>query len=198
MSYECTKALGRRLREPAFENEFFVGQGIDIGAGSDADAAFDGLSKHLPLFPRMQSCRNWDKADGDAQFMPGLTPGTFDFVHSSHCLEHMVDPYVALQHWFAILKPGGHLVVTVPDEDLYEQGQFPSTYNYDHKWTFTIHKAESWSPVSINLSTLLAALPPHRIKRLLLCDGRFDYGLSRRDQTLLHAESAIEFVVQKL
>ena len=40
----------------------------------------------------------------------------------------------------------------VPDEDLYEQGQFPSTYNVDHKWTFTILKTTSWSPCSLNLA----------------------------------------------
>ena len=44
-----------------------------------------------------------------------------------------------------MLEPGGHLIVTVPDEDLYEQGHFPSDYNRDHKWTFTIHKPKSWS-----------------------------------------------------
>jgi hypothetical protein len=27
----------------------------------------------------------------------------------------------------------------VPDEDLYEQGVFPSTFNADHKWTFTVY-----------------------------------------------------------
>src|SRR3546814_12230808 len=63
-----------------------------------------------------------------------------------------------LRNWFRILKPGGHLIVTVPDEDLYEQGIFPSAYNPDHKWTFTIWKAASWSPKSRNLIDLVRSL----------------------------------------
>jgi hypothetical protein len=50
------------------------------------------------------------------------------------------------------------LIAVIPDEDLYEQGVFPSTYNPDHKWTFTMHKVHSWSDKSINLMPLLAEM----------------------------------------
>src|SRR6185312_3014562 len=56
---------------------------------------------------------------------------------------------------FAI-KRGGHLVISVPDEDLYEQGVWPSTFNTDHKITFTLSKKTSWSPVSVNVFSLLS------------------------------------------
>jgi len=46
----------------------------------------------------------------------------------------------------------------VPDEDLYEQGVFPSTF----KWTFTIGKAQSWCPKSINLIELLGHFVPEQ------------------------------------
>lgn len=36
-----------------------------------------------------------------------------------------------------MVKPGGHLIVTVPDWHLYEHQQWPSRFNYDHKWIFT-------------------------------------------------------------
>ncbi len=52
----------------------------------------------------------------------------------------------------------GHLIVTVPDEDLYEQGVFPSTYNSDHKWTFSVFKTRSWTERSRNMIDLLVAL----------------------------------------
>ncbi|MBV5346213.1 MAG: methyltransferase domain-containing protein, partial [Rhodoferax sp.] len=74
-----------------------------------------------------------------------------DFVHSSHCLEHMRDVREALKNWIRIVKPGGFLILTVPDEDLYEQGQWPSRFNTDHKWSFTIHKERSTMPSSINV-----------------------------------------------
>ena len=70
----------------------------------------------------------------------------------------MRDPVEALRHWFRVLKPGGHLVCVVPDEDLYEQGVFPSTFNSDHKWTFSLWKAASWSAKSVNVVDLIKAL----------------------------------------
>jgi hypothetical protein len=55
----------------------------------------------------------------------------------------MVNPQEAIQSWFSLVKPGGHLITIVPDEDLYEQGHFPSIFNSDHKSTFTISKSNS-------------------------------------------------------
>src|SRR6516225_258951 len=129
--HELSKATQRRLHDPNFINRSFKGDGIDIGAGNDP------LGQYLELFGLMSSCRAYDKQDGNAETMAGLMDGMFDFVHSSHCLEDMEDAHVALKNWFRILKPGGHLIVVVPDEDMYEQGIFPSTFNPDHKWSFT-------------------------------------------------------------
>ena len=52
----------------------------------------------------------------------------------------MRDPRSAIAQWWGLVKPGGVLFVIVPDEDLYEQGFWPSRFNCDHKWTFTIAK----------------------------------------------------------
>jgi SAM-dependent methyltransferase len=121
------------------------------------------------------------------------------FVHSSHCLEHLADPAEGLRHWFRAVKPGGHLIVTVPDEDLYEQRQFPSTHNPDHKWSFTIWKQRSWSARSLNVLDLLRGLGPAAdLRKLALIDAAYRYALPRFDQTLTPvAECAIEFVVRK-
>ena len=132
---ECSKSIMRRMREPNFSNRYFVGNGLDIGGGPDP------LGLYIELFPRMKGIKVWDKNDGDAQTLEGIEDEQFSFVHSSHCLEHVENPTVGLQNWFRALKPGGHLIITVPDEDLYEQGQFPSTWNKDHKFTFTICKS---------------------------------------------------------
>ena len=137
--YEASKAVMRRMHDNRFATRYFVGDGIDIGAGPDA------LVQYEEQFPLMRSCRLWDIEDGDARLLASVADISLDFVHSSHCLEHMRDPREALHHWLRVLKPAGHAVITVPDEDLYEQGVFPSTFNTDHKWTFTMHKATSWS-----------------------------------------------------
>ena len=136
---EASKAMTRRLHDVRYASRYFVGNGIDIGAGNDS------IGLYAEWFPGMRQVRAWDLPDGDAQLLQSVADESLDFVHSSHCLEHMRDPVEALRHWFRVLKPGGHLVCVVPDEDLYEQGVFPSTFNSDHKWTFSLWKAASWS-----------------------------------------------------
>jgi SAM-dependent methyltransferase len=190
---ECSKSIMRRLAEPNFVNRFFRGNGIDIGGAPDP------LSLYVELFPLMTGVRIWDLNDGDGQTMEGVPDAQFDFVHSSHCLEHLRDPEEGLRNWFRILKPGGHMIITVPDEDLYEQGQFPSTYNADHKWTFTIFKTDSWSDKSRNVTDLIAALGNAAdVQKVNLLNWTYRYGLPRFDQTLTPVgESGIEFVIRK-
>lgn len=192
--YENSKALMRRLHDSRFVSRYFIGDGIDVGAGTD------GLGQYIELFPLMRSCINWDIEDGDAQYLQSIDDDSLDFLHSSHCLEHLRDPAVALEHWLRVVKPGGHLVVMVPDEDLYEQGMFPSTFNSDHKHTFTICKQQSWSERSISLLPFLAGFAATaQLVRLELLDATFRYQLPRFDQTCTPVgESAIEFVLRKL
>jgi len=103
----------------------------------------------------MRHVRPWDIADGDAQFLEAIPDEEFDFLHASHCLEHMVDVKVTLENWSRVVRRGGDLVITVPDEDMYERGTWPSKYNPDHKHTFTVYKGKSWSPVTIRVLDLV-------------------------------------------
>lgn len=192
--WEQSKAAMRRFRDGAFLSRYFAGDGIDIGGKPDP------LSQYAEAFPRMRSCRIWDLEDGDAQYMAGVPDGTFDFVHSSHCLEHMVDVEVALHSWVRILKPGGYLIVTVPDEDLYEHGAWPSRYNGDHKWSFTLCKPRSPMPRSLNLVDLAQAFAPSlALERLMLVSDFHRATLPPDlDQTLTPvAECAIEAIWRK-
>ena len=191
--HECSKALLRRLHDARFATRYFAGSGIDIGAGSDS------LDSQREFFPLVSRVMDWDADDGDAQYLDGLADETFDFAHSSHCLEHMVDPHVALANWVRVVKPGGHLVITVPDEDLYEQGVFPSQFNSDHKWTFSIYKSRSWSARLINLFDLLSRLEDGvQILKIELVDHAFSFRAARGDQTLGPiAESSIEMILRK-
>jgi SAM-dependent methyltransferase len=195
--FETSKAVMRRLHDSRFATRYFVGEGVDIGSGPDP------LGQYREFFPLMAGCRPWEMADGDAQFMGGAADNAFDFVHSSHCLEHMVEPSIAFSNWLRVLKPRGYMVLVVPDEDLYEQGVFPSTFNDDHKWTFTILKKSSWSPRSVNVVDLMRRFSDQaevlKIERLD-ATFRFDGAPGRRfDQTLTPVgECAIEVVLQKL
>jgi SAM-dependent methyltransferase len=141
----------------------------------------------------------WDLSDGDAQYMLGIGDSQFDFVLSSHCLEHLRDPFVGIENWFRILKPGGHLVVTIPEEDLYEQGEWPSDKNLDHKWSFTVWKEESWSPKSVNVIELIQTLGELAdIRSIKVEDSGYRFSVGNFDQTLTPtSESAIEFIIRK-
>lgn len=190
---ELSKSIHRRLRDPGFTTRYFSGDCIDIGGAPDP------LALYAELFPLINTVRTWDRSDGNAQFMSGVADNLYDCVHSSHCLEHIEDPAEALHNWFRILAPGGFMTLTVPDEDLYEQGVEGFHFNRDHKWTFTIFKRNSWSRRSRNIVELLTELGPQaQIISLRLEDSGYRYGLPKFDQTRTPvAESSIEIVVRK-
>ena len=131
--------------------------------------------------------------------MSTVADESYDFVHSSHCLEHLNDPYEAFTNWIRICRPGGYIVTTIPEEDMYEQGQWPSTYNGEHKTSWTIGKTESWSPVSNNLlAFLFGFLDQVEVIRVEKVDGAYQYQVPRIDQTAFGiSECAIEFIVRK-
>jgi SAM-dependent methyltransferase len=145
-----------------FEKSLLNGSGIDIGCGVD---------------PVTSSVRRFDIEDGDANRITEYVNDHFDFVYSSHCLEHMDNPIEAFNQWWNLVKIGGYFILIVPDEDLYEQGEFPSRFNHDHKWTFTISKAASWSPVSLNLLDLAKGLPNSEIVSIRLQDNGYNRSL---------------------
>ena len=158
---ETTKTK-RLLSE--FEASILKGKGIDIGCGPD------------PVRPDALA---FDWAQGDASDIRKYIQGEFDYVYSSHCLEHMAEPRKVILDWWSLVRPGGYLFLVVPDEDLYEQGVFPSRFNSDHKATFTIAKAKSWSPVSVNLLDLAQSLPGGKLVRIALQDQGYDRSLLR-------------------
>lgn len=190
---ECSKSIQRRLADSNFIRRYFVGHGVDIGGKPDP------LMLYQEFFPLMKGVRTWDWEDGDAQYMKSLADDSVDFVHSSHCLEHLVDPKEGLSNWLRVLRPGGYMVVTVPDEDLYEQGIFPSEFNRDHKWTFTISKQSSWSNRSVNVLDLVTGLgAAAEVLKIELLTSTYRFDLLRFDQTLTPVgECGIEFILRK-
>ena len=50
----------------------------------------------------------------EATDLRGIQDRAYDFVLSSHTLEHSANPLQALEEWVRVLKPGGGLVLVVP------------------------------------------------------------------------------------
>jgi SAM-dependent methyltransferase len=51
----------------------------------------------------------------EATSLAGIADGAFEFVLSSHCLEHLANPLEALREWRRVTAKTGHLVLIVPD-----------------------------------------------------------------------------------
>lgn len=184
---ETKKAMARRLKEPYDWTHVFKGRGIDIGCGPDK----------LPF----EECQGFDVEQGDANEISKHFPAeTFDYIHASQCLEHMLDPTAALTDWLKILKPGGYAIITVPDFVLYEHLHWPSIYNPDHKSTWSMILPDSPAPIHIYVPPWLdEKFPECEIMKLDIIDTDYDYKqIAKVDQTYVaNAEAFIEFVLRK-
>lgn len=150
-----------QYRSNEFFREYLSGSVLDIGCGPD---------------PVVLHAKPFDLEHGDASRITQYIHGElFDTVYSSHCLEHMENPVSSLAEWWSLVRVGGHMVLVVPHEDLYEQGFWPSLYNSDHKATFRIGHAESWSPVSYDLGELVRSLPSAIVVSQEIHDFGFNY-----------------------
>lgn len=154
------------VRSDEFRARYFSGKVIDVGCARDL------VVPHAEPF---------DLEQGDAQYvLKYRAAGAYDCVHSSHCLEHMKDVPAALRQWWDLIKPGGYLVLVVPEEDLYEQGFFPSIFNSDHKATFRLRRNETWSPLSYEIEALVKNLPAAEVISAEIQDAGYDHSLKRR------------------
>lgn len=108
---------------------FMRGVALDIGAGP---------YRVWPHFISVDSCKEWGRQGVDvvvetAERLPLFASASVDCCFSSHLLEHIKDYKAALKEWWRVLKPGGFLVLYLPDEDEYPKvGQIGA--NPDHKW----------------------------------------------------------------
>lgn len=120
-------------------------RGIEIGGPTDTFQGWRvpsrtyGLIKPLPIYDRVASLDNcnfssktiWTTHDQAYRFSPRKAPGkiiiadgsnlfsiadnSYDFVLSSHNLEHFANPVKALKEWRRITRPHGALILMLPD-----------------------------------------------------------------------------------
>jgi SAM-dependent methyltransferase len=131
-----------RLRDYSkFKSSFQSKVGLEIGGPSKR---MFGRQGHIPIYPiakridNCNFCRNtvWegDIDEGDSfVFNKGAAPGTqyiceasnlgsvkdysYDFILSSHCVEHLANPLKAITEWVRVLKQDGLLVLIIPHKD---------------------------------------------------------------------------------
>jgi len=104
----------------AFAKHVCVGDGVDIGCNRP-EWAFPGARPIDKIFD-----------DGyDAYNLPG---NSYDYIFSSHCLEHLPDWVSAMEYWTESLRVGGVLFLYLPDVS---QKYWRPWYNHKHLHVFT-------------------------------------------------------------
>ncbi len=119
-----TKKLQNIRKSWGHFDRYFQGRGIDIGCGPDCLEGAEPFDREL--------------GHGDAQLMSNIPDETYDYVYSSHCLEHMRDIPETIKNWCRILKVGGWMYIVVPEYIYYEKCTWPPKFNLDHKHSFLI------------------------------------------------------------
>jgi SAM-dependent methyltransferase len=84
-----------------FALQFCKGIGLDVGASKWP------LPGAIPV----------DLSNG-TDGMNLLDYGTVDFIFSSHCLEHLVNPVAAIEHWFSRIRSDGVLFLYLPSDEM--------------------------------------------------------------------------------
>jgi SAM-dependent methyltransferase len=111
-------------------------RGLEIGGPS---VVFEGGLRQLPIYPRVESLDNCDvsrdttwashqefytfsakKPPGqsifrDASNLSSIASHSYDFILSSHNLEHFANPVKALEEWKRVTRPGGGLILVLPN-----------------------------------------------------------------------------------
>lgn len=141
---------GRAISFPAYRDMFVGKTGIEIGGPSRVFAS-GGTFPLYPIVGHLDNCNYGDttvwegeisqgltfkfdlnKPAGrqyilEATAMGGLDSGAYDFVLSSHVLEHVANPIQALFEWRRLLAEGGVLVLLLPNRK----------YTFDHRRPIT-------------------------------------------------------------
>jgi hypothetical protein len=111
---------------------YCTGDGIDVGYGGDP------IVSHAICMdmqdPYAVYCANPQHLRGDARDLKWFRDESLDFVYSSHVLEDFEDTSAVLLEWLRVLKPGGRLVLYLPDEPTYRRhcDQTGQQYNTHH------------------------------------------------------------------
>lgn len=93
------------------------GDGIDIGFGGDP------IVPHAICMDMPQGYANYahhvQHLHGDARNLHWFSADSLDWVYSSHVLEDFEDTRSVLYEWLRVVRPGGYIVLYLPDEQAY-------------------------------------------------------------------------------
>lgn len=106
---------------PVYE---FVGR-LD-GVNFSTDTIWEGRLESGETFTYYKN-RTGHQFIADATDLSDIASESRDFLLSSNCLEHVANPLKALVEWKRVIKPGGALILVLPNKES----------NFDHRRPFT-------------------------------------------------------------
>lgn len=120
----CESSLAAR----AFLARNLTGAGIECGPGSDSNCYPVPLSVNIKYLDRFDSNSGCNQ-DYEGEFpvidyqttinkMEGVQDESLDFIVHCHVIEHSRNPLQALEKSYQKLKPGGFLIMAVPDKEV--------------------------------------------------------------------------------
>jgi SAM-dependent methyltransferase len=92
--------------------DFLKGTGIEIGAHTDPIRGIKPI--YVDRFAEFAGARCLVNVISDAAALP-FEDSSLDYVASSHLLEHLPNPILALVEWYRVVKAGGIIYIVVPD-----------------------------------------------------------------------------------
>ena len=147
MTWSASAPQGHEVRKTRWRAcPYLRGKGLDLGCGPEkvldtVNVIGVDNNKDSALFGIEATATN---VRCDISDLSMFGSASFDFVFSSHALEHFEYSKVPgmLKDWFRVLKVGGYLVLYLPDEDQYPKCAEPSrgivapepSCNSDHRW----------------------------------------------------------------
>lgn len=115
-----------KIRESALAHKYLDGLvGIEIGAAAHNPFGLDTLNVDKSAIPdeiyqqeQLRYCGEIMPVDivANGDSLP-FEDSSWDFIVSSHVLEHFYNPIKALKEWHRVVKPGGYIFMIVPHKD---------------------------------------------------------------------------------
>ncbi|MGY8640247.1 MAG: methyltransferase domain-containing protein [Verrucomicrobiales bacterium] len=104
-----------------------TGEGIEIGALHFPLSVSEGtVVKYVDYSTREENIAKFPELDADAivttdyvcngEKLEVIEDETQDFVIANHMLEHCINPLGTLQNFLRVVKPGGHIFISLPDK----------------------------------------------------------------------------------
>lgn len=117
---------------------------MDIGFGGDPIVPH-AICMDLPV-PYARYLKHFQHLHGEAENLHWFRDGALDWVYSSHVLEDFPDTRKVLDEWLRVVRPGGHVVLYLPDEQVYRehcrrQGKPPNAHHIHENFGLAFVKA---------------------------------------------------------